>query len=253
MDSRSLDFAEQILQATGGEGIDLVLNSLTGETIASSLSVLRAGGRFLELGKTDLWDQARVDAFRPGVTFHAIALDQMMAEQPDTVRELMQEVVPQFEDQRLQPLPLRKFPIRRVVEALRHMARAEHIGKVVIEAETLAGSSQTFWLREDGAYLVTGGLGGLGLKVARWLAQHGARHLVLVGRSAPSEEAAAALQEIEQAGVRVVVRRCDVSRRDDVAELLSSIAGELPPLRGIFHLAGVLDDGVLARADARAV
>jgi len=245
MNSRSLDFAEQILQATGGEGVDLVLNSLTGETIASSLSVLRAGGRFLELGKTDLWDQTRVDAFRPGVTFHAIALDQMMAEQADLVCELMQEVVPQFEDQRLQPLPLRKFSIRRVVEALRHMARAEHIGKVVIEAETLTGSEQTFWLREDGSYLVTGGLGGLGLKVARWLAQHGARNLVLVGRSSPSEQAAAELQEIEKVGVRVAVRRCDVSRRDDVAELLSAIGRDLPPLRGIFHLAGVLDDGVL--------
>jgi NADPH:quinone reductase-like Zn-dependent oxidoreductase/acyl carrier protein len=245
MNSRSLDFAEQILQATGGEGVDLVLNSLTGETIASSLSVLRAGGRFLELGKTDLWDQTRVDAFRPGLTFHAIALDQMMVQQAELVRELMQEVVPQFEDQRLQPLPLRKFPIRRVVEALRHMARAEHIGKVVIEAETLTGSEQAFWLREDGSYLVTGGLGGLGLLVARWLARHGARNLVLVGRSAPSERAAAELQEIEEAGVRVTVRRCDVSRRDDVAQLLSAIGQQLPPLRGIFHLAGVLDDGVL--------
>ena len=87
MDSRTLDFADQIREATGGEGIDLVLNSLTGETIAASLSVLRQGGRFLELGKTDLWDQPRVDAFRPGVTFFAIALDQMMAQEPQAVGE----------------------------------------------------------------------------------------------------------------------------------------------------------------------
>jgi NADPH:quinone reductase-like Zn-dependent oxidoreductase len=245
MDSRSLDFAQQILDATGGEGVDLVLNSLTGETIASSLSVLRAGGRFLELGKTDLWDQARVDAFRPGVTFHAIALDKMMAEQADLVRELMQEVVPQFEDRRLSPLRLRTFPIRRVVDALRHMARAEHIGKVVIEAESVEEPSRAFRLREDGAYLVTGGLGGLGLKVTHWLAQHGARHLVLAGRSAPSEEARAMLAELEQAGVCWTFRRCDVANRAEVAELLALIRAELPPLRGIFHLAGVLDDGVL--------
>ncbi|MCL4204445.1 MAG: SDR family NAD(P)-dependent oxidoreductase [Pirellulaceae bacterium] len=245
MDSRSTDFAAQIMELTGGEGIDLVLNSLTGETIGSSLSVLRDGGRFLELGKTDLWDQARVDAFRPGLTFHAIALDHMMAEQPDLVRELMQEVVPQFEDQRLQPLPLRTFPVRRVVDALRHMARAEHIGKVVIEAEPMDAADQTFWLREDGTYLVTGGLGGLGLALTRWLAQHGARHLVLTGRSAPTDEAAAALKEIEEAGVRIEVRRNDISCREQVTELLASIAGDLPPLRGVFHLAGVLDDGVL--------
>jgi acyl transferase domain-containing protein len=245
LDSRSLDFAQQIQEITGGEGIDLVLNSLTGETIGSSLSVLRDGGRFLELGKTDLWDQQRVDAFRPGIAFHAIALDRMMAEEPETVRGLMDEVFAQFADQRLAPLPLRTFPVRRVVDALRHMARAEHIGKVVIEAQPLEGTSETVWFREDGAYLVTGGLGGLGLALARWLAQHGARHLVLVGRSAPSEEAAAALREIEQAGVRVVVQRCDISSRDEVAGLLASISGEMPPLRGVFHLAGVLDDGVL--------
>jgi NAD(P)-dependent dehydrogenase (short-subunit alcohol dehydrogenase family) len=157
----------------------------------------------------------------------------------------MQEVVPQFEDQRLQPLPLRTFPVRRVVDALRHMARAEHIGKVVIEAEPMDAADQTFWLREDGTYLVTGGLGGLGLALTRWLAQHGARHLVLTGRSAPTDEAAAALKEIEEAGVRIEVRRNDISCREQVTELLASIAGDLPPLRGVFHLAGVLDDGVL--------
>ena len=89
MDSRSLAFAQQIMEATHGEGIDLVVNSLTGETIAASLSVLRAGGRFLELGKTDLWDQERVDQFKPGVKFFPIALDHMMADQPQTVGQLL--------------------------------------------------------------------------------------------------------------------------------------------------------------------
>jgi NADPH:quinone reductase-like Zn-dependent oxidoreductase/acyl carrier protein len=245
MDSRSVDFAEQIRKVTKGEGVDLVLNSLTGETIASSLSVLRYGGRFLELGKTDLWDQTRVDELRPGVVFHAIALDQMMAEQAETIHELMQEVMSQFANGRLEPLPLRTFSIRRMVNGLRHMARAEHIGKVVIEAEDVEEKNRIFRLREEGAYLVTGGLGGLGLKVAGWLTAHGARHLVLAGRSVPSKEAQAALMEIEQAGVHVTVRRCDVADRYEVTKLLTAIAEELPPLRGIFHLAGVLDDGVL--------
>ncbi len=244
LDSRSLSFADEILKATNGEGIDLVLNSLTGESIASSLSVLRDGGRFLELGKTDLWDQARVDAFRPGLSFHAIALDHMMAETPDVVHGLLREVMPLFERRSLTPPPLRTFTVQRVVDALRHMARAEHIGKVVIDAADLHEQG-SLKLRDDGTYLLTGGLGGLGLKTARWLTDRGARNLVLVGRSAPSEETIEAIRGIEQSGARVVVRSCDVSLRDQVAELLSSIASELPPLRGIFHLAGVLDDGVL--------
>jgi acyl transferase domain-containing protein/NAD(P)-dependent dehydrogenase (short-subunit alcohol dehydrogenase family) len=245
MDSRSLEFAPQILEATHGEGIDLVLNSLTGETIAASLSVLRAGGRFLELGKTDLWDQERVDQFKPGVKFFPIALDRMMAEEPRNVGQLLAEVMPQFDAKQLQALPLRAFRIPRAVDALRHMARAEHIGKVVILAARDDAADRGFALREDGTYLVTGGLGGLGLKVARWLADRGARHLVLVGRSEASEEARSQIEDLERARVQVVVRRCDVGQREQVASLLSGIRGELPPLRGIFHLAGVLDDGVL--------
>ncbi len=245
MDSRSLAFAQQIMEATHGEGIDLVVNSLTGETIAASLSVLRAGGRFLELGKTDLWDQERVDQFKPGVKFFPIALDHMMADQPQTVGQLLSDVMPQFEARQLQALPLRTFPIARAVHALRHMARTEHIGKVVIQAARGDETDRGFALREDGTYLVTGGLGGLGLKVARWLADRGARRLVLVGRSEASQEARSQMEDLERAGVQVVARRCDVANRQQVASLLSDIRGGSSPLRGIFHLAGVLDDGVL--------
>jgi acyl transferase domain-containing protein/NADPH:quinone reductase-like Zn-dependent oxidoreductase/NAD(P)-dependent dehydrogenase (short-subunit alcohol dehydrogenase family)/acyl carrier protein len=246
MDSRSLAFAEQIMKQTGGEGIDVVLNSLTGDAIAASLSVLRAGGRFLELGKTDLWDQCRVDELRPGVTFHAMALDQMMAEQPASVGRLLGEVLPQFAEKKLDALPLRAFRLERTVDALRHMARAEHIGKVVIRAAAHGDSTDRgVSFREDATYLITGGLGGLGLKVARWLADRGARHLVLLGRSGASPQAQTQVEELEKTGVRVVVRRCDVGNREEVAGLLADIHEMMPPLRGIFHLAGVLDDGVL--------
>jgi acyl transferase domain-containing protein len=245
-DSRSLDFKDQVLQATGGAGVDLVVNSLTGETIAASLSLLHEGGHFLELGKTDLWDQKRVDEFRPGVTFHAIALDRMMAGQPELVEQLMGEVLPQFVRRELEPLPLRAFGIRRVVDALRHMARAEHIGKVVIQAAPEKEPARpAFSLRDDATYFVTGGLGGLGLKVARWLVDRGARHLVLLGRSGVSDAARPQLESLQAAGVRVEVRKCDVGDRSALAALLSEIAAALPPLRGVFHLAGVLDDGVL--------
>ncbi|MCC6356328.1 MAG: SDR family NAD(P)-dependent oxidoreductase [Verrucomicrobiae bacterium] len=246
MDSRSVEFAQQILSATAGQGVDLVVNSLTGEAIQAGLSALRPGGRFIELGKTDLWDQARVDAFRPGVSFHAIALDRMMAEAPDAVGRLIRDVMPGFAERRLEPLPLRTFPIGRIVDALRHMAKTEHIGKIVIAAHAdMDLGDRGFALRDDGSYLVTGGLGGLGLKLARWLVDRGARQLVLVGRSSPSEEATRAIAGLEADGARVAVRNCDVSSPTDVAHLVAMFGRDLPPLRGIFHLAGVLDDGIL--------
>lgn len=247
MDSRSLDFAGQIMEATGGEGIDLVVNSLAGDAIAAGLSVLRQGGRFVELGKTDLWDQQRVDELRPGVTFHAIALDRMMAEEPECVGQLLAEVLPRFVARELEPLPLRTFRIQRAVDALRHMARAEHIGKVVIRAAAHSDhTDRGLGLREEGTYLVTGGLGGLGLKVAHWLADHGARHVVLLGRSAPTTEAQSQLEALQKAGLQAVVRRCDVGNREELAAVLADVRCALPPVRGVFHLAGVLDDGMLS-------
>ncbi|MCE5303540.1 MAG: SDR family NAD(P)-dependent oxidoreductase [Planctomycetaceae bacterium] len=245
-DSRSAAFADEIRQATGGQGVDMVLNSLTGEAIAAGLSVLREGGRFMELGKTDLWDQARVDQFKLGLKFHAIALDHMMAERPKQVGELIRAVVPQFVDKKLVPLPLRTYRIQRIVDALRHMARAEHIGKVVIQAAAGGDfADRGLSLHDDGTYLVTGGLGGLGLKLAGWLVDRGARHLVLLGRSGASDEAKQKIEELEKSGVEVSVRRCDAGNRQQLSELLDDVARTMPPLRGVFHLAGVLDDGTL--------
>ncbi|MFM9067442.1 MAG: SDR family NAD(P)-dependent oxidoreductase, partial [Planctomycetota bacterium] len=243
-DSRSTSFAAEIMAVTAGEGIDVVLNSLTGDSIEASLSSLRPGGRFLELGKTDLWDQARVDQVRPGVTFHAIALDELMAQSPAVIAQLFQTVMPYFNRGELQPLPSQTYPIQKMVSALRIMARAEHIGKLVIEAATNALPPQ-LWFQDDATYLITGGLGGLGLRLAHWLAEHGARHLVLTGRSAASAEAREQINALELAGVHVVEQRCDLGERTQVEQLLQTIAQELPPLRGVFHLAGVLDDGIL--------
>ena len=246
MDSRSLDFADEIKQATGDRGVDLVLNALTGEAIAKSLSVMADEGHFLEIGKTDLWDQKRVAAVNPTLHFHAIALDRMMAEQPELVGVLMKELTGEFERHRLQPLPLKAFPIEEAVAAFRYMARAKHIGKIVITSASDARQPVTeVAFRKDATYLITGGLGGLGLKFARWLVEHGARHLALTGRSGASSSVQPALEELRSLGAVVRVIRADVSRRADVERLLTDIRDRMPPLYGILHAAGTLDDGII--------
>lgn len=242
MDSRALDFSGEILEATGGRGVRLVLNSLTGESIAKSLAAMGPEGHFLELGKTDLWDQARVSAVRPGVRFHPIALDAMMATVPEYVGALLRELLPEFERGELMPLRLKIYPLPEAVSAFRLMARAKHIGKVVITAPAAGEDQSRVPIRGDGAYLVTGGLGGLGLKFAKWLVDRGARHLVLTGRSAPAEATQRAIAELRVLGAHVDVVRSDVSRRDDVQRLLAAIP---VPLRGVLHAAGVLDDGIV--------
>ena len=239
MSSRSLDFADQVMAATGGKGVDIVLNSLAGDFIASSLHVLRPGGRFLELGRSGIWTAERVQAERPDVSYHAIYLGR---DEAAVSRPLFAELLTAFENGSLRPLPHREFDMSDAAGAFRYMAQARHIGKVVVTADSRARSAR---IRADSTYLVTGGLGALGLETARWLVERGARHLALIGRSAPTGGAVAALRELTDRGVRVVAISADVSEAGDVSRALAQIDGSMPPLRGIIHAAGVVDDGTL--------
>src|SRR5690606_17945725 len=185
-DSRSTDFAERLLEATDGRGVDLVLNSLAGDFIPASLRVLAAGGQLLELGKTGIWDQVRVDGhpgLKPGVRYHAVDLSPLITGSPNVIRAWLERLVERFESGELTSLPHRVVPMSRAVDAFRDMAAGRHVGKLVLKRDRLI-------VRGDGAYLVTGGLGGIGLLVAETLARRGAGRLLLVGRSAPGEDAA---------------------------------------------------------------
>ena len=245
MDSRSLRFSDEVMAATNGEGIDVVLNSLSGDFISESLRLLRAGGRFIEIGKRGVWDQPRVAAAYPGVSYHVFYLGEACAEDPAFVGSMLRGIVDDIAVGALHPLPQRTFAADAAADAFRFMAQARHIGKVVIAPPV--ASRQTLAIRADATYLVTGGLGALGLQVARWLHEEGARHLVLMGRSEPREEALEAIRELEQEGCRVEVVRGDVSCPTDVSRVLERVGQTLPPLRGIVHAAGVLDDGILAQ------
>lgn len=242
-DSRSPDFDQQVREALGGDGVDIVLNSLAGDFIPNSLGLLRDGGRFIELGKTGVWDANSVAAAYPGVAYHVFFLGELALTQPELVREILQEIVADFASGELTPLPMHVFPLSRAEDAFRFMAQAKHSGKIVITPH------RDPHIVADGSYLITGGLGGLGLTVAKSLADDGARHLVLVGRSAPNAAAQRTIAALEADGVRVVIARADVANEDDVAAVLTGIASDMPPLRGVIHAAGVLDDAVIAEMD----
>jgi acyl transferase domain-containing protein/acyl carrier protein len=246
--SRTVEFAEGVRTATGGEGVDVVLNSLAGEFIPASLGLLRQGGRFLELGKVELWDAARVAETKPGITYFAVFLGDVSQHQPWLIQQMLNELRQMVHDVEIRPLPWRAFPVHQAREAFRYMAQARHIGKLLLMQPARQDSRATGIgpVRSDSTYLVTGGLGGIGRHVARWLVGEGARHLVLAGRSGAIDESAAALVgELEAAGARVVVSSVDVARRDDLARLLAEIRHALPSLRGVIHAAGIVDDGVL--------
>lgn len=243
-DSRSVAFADEIRVVTGGEGVDLVLNSLAGgEFVPRSLALLRAGGRFLELGKRDLLSAEQVRALEGKVAYHVIDWSDNAREDPALIRGILLEMMAGAARGELPPLPLRSFPLEEAPAAFRFMAQARHTGKVVVTQSGARGSTPI--IRPDASYLITGGLSGLGLLTAGWLVEHGARHLALMGRRSASEEAQTRIADLERAGAQVLTFAGDVSSAEDVAHVLVSIAAKLPPLRGIIHSAGALDDGAI--------
>jgi len=246
MNSRTLEFAGTIMADTRGEGVDVVLNSLAGDFIERSLAVTAQGGTFLELGRSGIWSREEVEHSRPDIAYHAIDLTEDMAQRPETVRPLFDAVLEQIAAGSLPPLPCKVFSKDAEVDAFRYMARARQIGKIVLSWPGRQPFSQDMPLvRPGGTYWVTGGLGALGLFTAGWLAERGAGHIVLTGRNLPTPVAEKKLAEIRQNGAGVTVMVADVSLRDDVERVLNTIRKDCPPLRGIFHAAGVLDDGVL--------
>jgi epothilone polyketide synthase D len=239
-DSRSLAFADQVRAATGGEGVDVVLNSLAGEFIPRSLSTLRPNGCFIELGKS-IWTPEQVAQLRPDVAYHIVYLGDLG---DDLNGAILRSLMGRFAAGALVALPHRVFDAGEAAAAFRHMAQARHIGKVVIARRAVDDAHHGVRIRADRTYVITGGCGGLGLMLARDLIGRGARHLALVGRSRPDAHAEAQLADLTR-DAAVEVFTADVSQRAAVDGVLHGIAGRMPPLAGVFHLAGSLDDGAI--------
>lgn len=236
--SRSIDFAEDIRKNTHSKGVDVVLNSLSGEGfIEASLSVLKEGGRFLEIGKRNIWTKEEMAAKRPDVSYFIIALDDMIANHLSEIHHLFKEVMAKFYEGIYTPIPHASYPLTNVKEALHFLQKAQHIGKVVVE-------SPPIWqehIKEGRSYLITGGLGGIGLTMAEWLIDKGANKLILLGRHGPDQEAASKIQTWRAKGVNIVVRSVDISKSKEVAAFFKEFSeAERKELAGVIHAAGIL-------------
>ncbi|MFB9682460.1 SDR family NAD(P)-dependent oxidoreductase, partial [Streptosporangium vulgare] len=226
--SRTLDFERRFLEATGGRGVDVVLNSLAGDFVDASARLLPRGGRFLEMGKTDLRDPGDIAA-------DYLPFDLMRAE-PELVGRMFAAVLALFADGALRLPPIDTWDVRRAPDAFRFVSRARHVGKVVL---TLPRP-----VDPDGTVLVTGGTGALGAVVARHLVEaYGVRRLVLASRS--GERAAGVpelVAELRGLGAEVGVAACDVGDRERLRTVVEGIGTDLV---GVVHAAGIVDDGVV--------
>jgi NADPH:quinone reductase-like Zn-dependent oxidoreductase/acyl carrier protein len=255
-DSRDLSFVGAIKSLTGGRGVDVVLNSLSGDAMEQSLGLVRPFGRFLELGKRDFFLGTRValKPLRRNVAYFAVDIDGLPVEQPALATELMRQAIDLIGQGALRPLPYRDFAFAEAGDAFRLMQASGHIGKIVLTADEPAVAPEAavaaFAVRSDATYLVTGGLSGFGLATAEWLAARGARSLALLGRrGAETPGAAEALARLTAAGVDARAFACDVTDGDALAATLAAIRRDMKPLRGIVHAAMQLDDALLGDLD----
>jgi acyl transferase domain-containing protein/acyl carrier protein len=240
-DSRSTDFADQILADTAGAGVDVVLNSLTNEGfVAATVRATAPNGRFAEIAKRDIWTPEQMAAARPDIDYEIVALDGTIMADPERIHRLLGEVSDGLASGEITPVPAEIYPLTEAKTAFRRMQQARHIGKIVLQMPN------PLVLRGDRSYLITGGLGALGLHTASYLAQRGAGDIVLTSRRPPDADAQRAIDHItERYRCRIHTFVADVGDESQIAKLLEQIRADLPPLGGVAHLAGVLDDGLL--------
>lgn len=257
-DSRSLDFERQIMQDTGGAGVDVVLNSLSGAYQAASMRLLGHLGRFVEIGKRDVYEHRAVNQYdlRRNISFHVVDMSRLPRSDQKQWCELLAEVATALENKQYLPLPFRIYRAAHVGQAFRTMATGRHVGKILMlmqdtAVEPLAKLSAAIPDYENMSLVITGGVSGLGLEIARYFASIGVGKLILSSRSEPASPVVAdAISELSRYGCsQVSFVRCDVTDPADVHRLIVSARQGSPAALGVIHAAGVYEDRAIAKID----
>ncbi|CAL8109977.1 unnamed protein product [Orchesella dallaii] len=249
--SRTTEFGKQILEVTNGKGVDIVLNSITGEGFKeASLGALAKKGRFIEMSKLNVWGHEEVDVLRPDV-FYAI-VDLTTLKKPDF--EKFSETLRQYlSSSTIRPLPYERFDAVNIRGALNYLQKAKHIGKIVcvmpeVKVVNSKFTTTTPLFNPESTYLVTGGLGGIGFEVVKWILRKGGKHVAIASRSAPFPDLESKIQEWNANGAHIQAFSVDVGDYEQCRQLLKSIKSPelgFPPLRGVMHAAGVLSNNLL--------
>ncbi|MCG4261579.1 SDR family NAD(P)-dependent oxidoreductase [Acetobacter senegalensis] len=257
--SRTLEFAEGLRHITGGKGVDVVLNSLAGEAQAASLDSVAPLGRFIEIGKKDIIENSSLPMkiFNENISFFSVDLDRLLLEKPEIIRDILRTMEGMVEKGRLHALPSTVYPARETVDAFRFLSSAKHIGKVVIDYTDLVGLQGVEKvvakpeIDPTGAYLISGGFGGLGLETAEWLLRSGAKTIVLTGRKASGNEVVNnRIEAWRKNGNRIEERYFDITHEKSLQDCIGDFGENLPPLKGVFHCASIFDDALIENITA---
>ncbi len=253
--SRTLDFSDKIYLDTNGEGVDIVLNSLAGPFIEKSLNLLRNYGRFLELGKRDIYDKTHIGLypFRKNISYFAIDMAEMFTQDSTVGKNVMEEFQTLLKNNIVDKHCYSLFSMANYKEAFSHMSKALHFGKVVLKPSwgeltcPVQFKPDKVHVDKEKSYLIIGGVRGLGLVIAQWLVEKGGKTIILVNRSGhPHPESESEINDLQNKA-KVLIYKTDVGDRQQVAGLIQKIRRDHPPLDGVFHCAVVLKDNEIQK------
>ncbi|KAJ5588138.1 hypothetical protein N7537_010816 [Penicillium hordei] len=245
--SRTTVFSKMIKHRTGGKGVDVILNSLTGEGLLESWRCIAPYGRFVEIGKRDILSNQGLPMFQflENVTFSAIDLAAMSVERPEVCIAALKCVFASMRAGNLQPSqPISVYGVGEMEEAFRKMQTGQHVGKMVIEMrghdQMALRTRPSFLLDPNATFVVSGAFGALGRNIACWLADQGARHLLLLSRSGgQSEKGKELVKHLELKGVMVLAPACNVSDGESVKNALRESRSQMPRIKGCIQAAMV--------------
>lgn len=251
--SRDTSFVDDVMHATGGRGVDVVLNSLGGELLQQSWRCIKTFGRFVEIGKADILQKTglTMEPFERNATFSAVDMYVVVENAQETMKQVMTDVMDlwsKYPDEVHEPRPLHVYPAAKFEDAMRYLQSGKNIGKTVIDWSQPAQVSYrpmlqpAYSFRADASYVLAGGLGGLSREIVHWMMSRGARNFICLSRSGVqgNKEAEKFIKEVEKSGATIFAPACNIAHRDALEKTLRDCAGKLPPIRGCIQGAMVL-------------
>ncbi|KAI0383706.1 hypothetical protein F5Y04DRAFT_269663 [Hypomontagnella monticulosa] len=250
--SRNTSFAKGIMRVTGGYGVDVVLNSLSGDGLQASFECVAPYGRFVDIGKSDIMANSSLPmaGFAKNISFASVDLHHIALTNSALTGQLVGKVLTLVGKDGGGPRPLHIYPVSKVEQAIRYMQGGKNTGRIIVTlgnedvVSKYVVRKRTWRFDADATYIVVGGLGGLGRTIVGWMAEKGAKNLILLSRSGASSQAASQLiSGLTERDINVVAPRCDVSSAEELSTLLKDCA-HLPPIKGCINAAMDLQDAI---------
>ncbi len=241
-DSRTLDYAEKILNITDNNGVDAVINSFTGDYVMKNFEVLSKDGFFVELGERLRLDEMQAAGIRSDVKYIDFSLFHMIYNNPNDIRQMFSELYQMFQSEKIKALPYLVYSRDKVKDAFRLMQKGKHISKILIQMNgKWKGEAKA-----KGTIVITGGAGGIGFEIIKNLIEKGEYYIAVIGRSKQSKSILEKFLSIGEKASRIHYFCADAGKYLELEKVFEEVQSTMPPICGVIHSSGISSDNLIA-------